>query len=1183
MKKGHLIIFLFMVLLSWTVWGSDLIEQKVVDKDYLMIHFKDGDVVFDEDGGPSDGSGGSHAVYYGTALDKTNAAVAGNWLIKSGDDPMYGASGVSPVAVYRKTKVNGMDEDEWGSGDWNWEYTYEHFIYLGLPSSLQQGSSYTIEFPGNINSSTTSASFTFDIFHCHSEAVHTNLVGYVTGSSVKSADLYHFMGDGGYRDYTDFIGNDVYIYNVSTGKSEIVGSVAFWMEGKQETHWNMTGGDVWTIDFTGFDEPGTYRLAVEGVGCSEDFHIDDGVYYDPYKVSVQGYFYMRIGQEEYPAGKPEPRTPLYIPDVSPSDCRVYVTSMHPYHSDWDSFSSGDQWDKPDDWASYALAGNLTNPNATGGHSDAADWDRHLAHVANIYDLCLAYILSEGTLGDDDLNIAESGNGIPDILDEARNEVDFWLNLRYDGGYSHGVTCPNDSNALYQAGNTAVAAWANALNCSMLAYCFQIAGLDSLRNTYEAATIEAYNYAGNLSDQMLDEESAGIRGRDFKMMAAAYLYNVTGDTQYEDEVNNLSVVDSPTASIWRQNSFNQIWGVAAYVTTQQPVHYPDLQNNMRAAIITQAKSVEADMVNSRPSRRGYADEDAQMSGNQAWWQTNQDMPRTIIAHAISKNQIEKDTFLDALLMEADWGLGRNPLNLIQMTTATTPLEDKRSFVSIYTSGRDDGSPGLHPGHTPYLNTESWGSGMIGNDPTPVFNLFYPDISNWPHSSKWIDTRYIWCHTEFTPRQTMRGKTLLYGYLYGLTADRLTASFTFSPGTPLTGQNISFDASGSTSPDKSITDYSWTFGDGATGSGATPIHSYSEAGSYLVALTVTDTNANKDTETKTVIVYTGDPIASFTFSPNKPLPGEVVTFDASASTDVDGSITSYSWDFGDGSTDSGMTVNHSYSEEGTYSVTLTVSDDNGNIGSENRDVTAALPKGLEVWYLCSETGTSTNTIRGSLDIRYTTLGSESIPLDEITMRYWYTNEGSDAISQQFNCFYAQIGSGNVSGAFYAVDPPVQGADMYMEIIFDSGAGILSPGEQTGEIQFSVNNNDWSSYDQSDDYSFDGSASSYTKMEFITLYRNSVLIWGSEPGEVSTPTQTPTEPTTPTPTTPASEPGDVNSDGTVDIVDALLSAQYYVGLNPANFNAANGDVNCDGNVDIVDALLIAQYYVGLITDFC
>jgi hypothetical protein len=62
-----------------------------------------------------------------------------------------------------------------------------------------------------------------------------------------------------------------------------------------------------------------------------------------------------------------------------------------------------------------------------------------------------------------------------------------------------------------------------------------------------------------------------------------------------------------------------------------------------------------------------------------------------------------------------------------------------------------------------------------------------------------------------------------------------------------------------------------------------------------------------------------------------------------------------------------------------------------------------------------------------------------------------------------------------------------------------------------------------------------------------------------------------------------GDTNGDGEIDIIDALLTAQYYVGLNPANFNPGAADANCDGNVDIIDALLIAQYYVGLITVFC
>ena len=64
-------------------------------------------------------------------------------------------------------------------------------------------------------------------------------------------------------------------------------------------------------------------------------------------------------------------------------------------------------------------------------------------------------------------------------------------------------------------------------------------------------------------------------------------------------------------------------------------------------------------------------------------------------------------------------------------------------------------------------------------------------------------------------------------------------------------------------------------------------------------------------------------------------------------------------------------------------------------------------------------------------------------------------------------------------------------------------------------------------------------------------------------------------------SAEPGgDVNSDGGIDIVDALLIAQYYVGLYPENFDQEAADVKGDGTIDIIDALLIAQYYVGLIT---
>jgi len=778
-KFFSLIVFVFWV--SQTLLASKLVEMKVVDKDYLMLHFKDAEVKFVDDGlGPGAYGGhesldpdNSYVISYGDTLDLTNAAVVENWTIKSDDDSHYGTSGVSPNAVYRKSKVNGMSYTGWDvvNDDYSYDYTMEHFIYLELPSSMEQGKTYTVEINENIHGDTGSLTFTFDIFNCPSEAIHTNLVGYMSSSRLKAADLYHFMGDGGNRDYSDFVGNEVYIYNVSTEESQSVGSVTFWMANKKETFHNLTGSDVWNIDFTGFSQEGTYRLAVEGVGCSEDFEIRDDIYHDPFKVSVLGYFYMRIGQDSVGVS-PVPRRPLYIQDHDPADCKIYVTDMHPYHPEWNTFTSGDQWDDPlwkdsPEWTAYIKSGSPTNPNAVGGHSDAHDWDRFLDHVVNIYDICLAYILSDGALDDDDLRIAESGNGIPDILDEARNEVDFWLNLRYNGGYSHGLTNPDNNNKLYQADNTAMAAWANTLNCSMLAYCFQIAGLNDLKNTYRDSAIIAYTYADNLADtipdtqMMLDTLIISIRGIDFKMMAAAYLYNLTGEPAYEDVINSESMVTGSASSIYQRVSYNQLWGTAAYLLTKRTVHYPDLYANMKSSIINRAKWQEADNVNLRPSRRGNGYE-------QAWHQTSQDMHRTVIAHAVTDNPTDRLNFLDALLLEADWGLGRNPLNMIQMTTATTELADKRSIENCNTSGRDDGTPGLHPGHTPLLSSEGYGGHMVGSNPMKVLNKYYPDIVNWPHASNYINTRYIWGHSEFTPRFTMRGKMLLYAYLYGLSS-------------------------------------------------------------------------------------------------------------------------------------------------------------------------------------------------------------------------------------------------------------------------------------------------------------------------------------------------------------------------------------------------------------------------------
>src|SRR2546422_625200 len=158
--------------------------------------------------------------------------------------------------------------------------------------------------------------------------------------------------------------------------------------------------------------------------------------------------------------------------------------------------------------------------------------------------------------------------------------------------------------------------------------------------------------------------------------------------------------------------------------------------------------------------------------------------------------------------------------------------------------------------------------------------------------------------------------------------LSASFTYSPSSPQTGQTVSFSgsASGGTSPYS----YSWSFGDGSTRTGSSVTHAYASTGSFTVVLTVRDTGSPPQTTTsqQSITVSRAPPpiSASFTLNSSSPEVGHSISFTASAS---GGSPPySYSWSYGDGSTGTGLQSTHTYHSDGTYQVTLTVADSQGN---------------------------------------------------------------------------------------------------------------------------------------------------------------------------------------------------------------------------------------------------------------
>jgi len=104
--------------------------------------------------------------------------------------------------------------------------------------------------------------------------------------------------------------------------------------------------------------------------------------------------------------------------------------------------------------------------------------------------------------------------------------------------------------------------------------------------------------------------------------------------------------------------------------------------------------------------------------------------------------------------------------------------------------------------------------------------------------------------------------------------------------------------------------------------------------------------------------GTPVPSFTYSPSAPIAKSDVTFDASLSTDSDGRIVSYAWNFGDGSQGSGALVKHSYAADGSYTVTLTVTDDRGQSASLSKAVAVSASANPKADFVASPTAPSVN---------------------------------------------------------------------------------------------------------------------------------------------------------------------------------------------------------------------------------
>jgi Cellulose binding domain len=149
-------------------------------------------------------------------------------------------------------------------------------------------------------------------------------------------------------------------------------------------------------------------------------------------------------------------------------------------------------------------------------------------------------------------------------------------------------------------------------------------------------------------------------------------------------------------------------------------------------------------------------------------------------------------------------------------------------------------------------------------------------------------------------------------------------------------------------------------------------------------------------------------------------------------------------------------------------------------------------LKVQYRTGDTNCCDNQVRSQFQIVNT--GTTAVALSSLTIRYWYT---IDTVQPQTAwCDFATLGCSNIVESFVTVSPARPNADTYLQVGFASGAGNLGGGATSGEIQARFNKNDFSNYNENNDYSYDVTKTAYTDWVKVTLYQNGTLVWGTEP---------------------------------------------------------------------------------------
>jgi subtilisin family serine protease/PKD repeat protein len=253
----------------------------------------------------------------------------------------------------------------------------------------------------------------------------------------------------------------------------------------------------------------------------------------------------------------------------------------------------------------------------------------------------------------------------------------------------------------------------------------------------------------------------------------------------------------------------------------------------------------------------------------------------------------------------------------------------------------------------------------------------------------------------------------------------------PYTGVRGAVVAFDGTGSSDADGDALIYSWDFGDGATGFGPTPSHTYAAVGNYTVTLVVEDGRTSSPAATTTVAIANRPPVAN-AGGPYTGVRGQAIAFDGSGSSDPDSDPLTFAWDFGDGSTGTGATPTHVYASLGTFTATLTVGDGHTTAGATaSVTITNRAPT--------ASAGGPYTGVRGQA-IAFDGSASSDPDGDALTFA-WDFGDGSTGTGATPTHVYASLGT--FTARLVVSDATTSSAPAFASVTIDNRAPVANPG--------------------------------------------------------------------------------------------------------------------------------------------